>query len=192
MKEHENEKYNEVGVINPYLVNGQKRPLPSGQFINETDFLEGLERLYKKNEQEGKTYVVEEDKAEYKLSEKSIKKIKREFKKCSALKLIKEKTLQKADLIRVHGKETINGILKKVTTDLVVEKNKGEFIEGNYIQILDVINAIGKGIEKKSSQWTRKMLDKLKEDKAERMSKTIYDLQLEETTTFAEEMKKVL
>lgn len=192
IKENSDQSYEKVGVLDTRLNPGDTIELPSGEFLNENDVIEGIEKLYNKNEQDKKTYVVEGSKEESKFSQKYINKIKRALKKYTALKLVKEKTLQNCDLIRVHGKEKIKKLFKKFNVNLAVEKNTGKTYEGNYIEKEDVIKVLGKLINKKAPYWTRKILDKLKEDKTEKTSKTIYDLSLEETPTFADEMKKVL
>lgn len=192
IRENDEQNYEQVGVVDTRSNKGDIIKLPSGELLNEKDIIEGIEKLYNNKDQDEKTHIVEESQEESKFSKKYINKIKRALKKYTALKLVKEKTLQEADLIRVHGKEKIKNIFKKFNIGLVVEKNTGEKYEGNYIEKEDAKKVISKLINKKAPCWTKNIVEKLKEDKAERTSKTIYDLSLEETSTFADEMKKVL
>lgn len=177
MRQNEKKDFEQIGIVDKRLDNGKVIELPSGEHVNESDLIEGIENLYKKNEEEGKTYIVKESGKEYKISKNSLIDFKLALKQCSAFKLIKRKAIQKFDLIRVHGKEKTKKFFKKFNIDLAIDPSKTEQIEGNYIQKEDVKNAIGTLISKRTPYWLKNIVEKLRRNDENHLSEDMIDIE---------------
>lgn len=177
IKENGEQNYVQVGVVDTRLDSGETIELPSGELLSENDIIEGIEKIYNKNDHDRKTYVVEGSQEENKFSKNYVNKIKQALKKCTALKLVKEKTLQETDLIRVHGKEKVKNFFKKFNVALAVEKNTGEKYEGNYIEKEDAKKILSELINKKSPYWTKKILAKLNQKRVKNQSEPLVDIE---------------
>ena len=82
--------------------------LPSGTYINESDLNKAVEEYYKKNK--GRTFKINGIQKEITITRDSIKKLQEELKKCSAVKLVRDKKIGSYDLTRVYGREKVEEI----------------------------------------------------------------------------------
>ncbi|MBQ2947264.1 MAG: hypothetical protein IJE04_05440 [Bacilli bacterium] len=169
-------EYKENGML------GESIKLPCGEYINSDDISQAINNLY--NKTKDKKYITKETGKEYKISEETIKKLKRKFKKCSTLKLVKEKKVSKLDLLKVFGKTKANKVMTEVEMSTLKEVNVKE---GDYINRDDLIISLNNLFINKELDWLRNFSNTLKDKKDILVNyfknkKTSEELELEETT----------
>ena len=86
-----------------------------GEHIHIKD-LENALNKYMATEK-GRTFKVKESKKEYNINKKGIKKFTESLKKCSALRLIRDKKLSKFDMLKFLGKEKTENLTEQVNID---------------------------------------------------------------------------
>lgn len=136
--------------------------LPNGEYINLKDFTGALKAYYTRNK--AKTFVVNSINKELTLSTVEIYKIKSKLKRCSTIKLVKDKKIGQLDVRRIYGKEKAQEYLEESKS---MESEIGtialdNFPEGEYVYRNELIFNLKKLFTEKQVGWLRKMSDKIR------------------------------
>ena len=144
--------------------------LPNGEYVNRKDFNKALQDYYKKNK--GKTYYVKETDEKLSLSKKALRKLKRTFKLCSIIELLKNKKITETDVRRVIGKENAykNGI-PSMYAELSSNLRLGEYDyvdNGEYVSVSDVKENLEQLFSEKRNGWLKRIKENLLSRKKEK------------------------
>lgn len=154
----DDEDYKVNGTVN--FSNDESIKLPCGEYINSDDINEALKNLF--NKTKGRTYIVKETGKEYKISRLTVEKLKQKLKKCSTIKLVKEKKISKLDLLKVFGKQKSDSIVKEVE---IGQLKDSKLAEGDYINRNELIANLDNLFTNKKLDWLRNFSDTLKSKK---------------------------
>ena len=163
--------------------------LPTGMYLNESDLNKAIRKYYRKNK--GKTYRIEGINKEFTVTRDSVKRLKEALKKCSAVKLVRDKKLGSYDLTRVFGREQVSEIEniaknpEEIMTDRKIEIGMptGWYINGEeFIQKLTLL------FETKKQSWIEKLSSKLKSKKQRKYVEEDYGFYSEDELEFEEEL----
>ena len=165
-----NEKYKENGMLDESI------KLPCGEYVNSDDINQAINNLYNKNKD--RKYIIKDTGKEYKISEENIKKLKNKLKKCSTIKLVKEKKVSKLDLLKVFGKKKANKVMAEVEMSTLKDVNVPE---GNYINRDDLVIRLNNLFTTKKLEWLKNFSNTLK-DKKDKLIEKLQRKQVEEST----------
>ena len=177
----ENEKYVSVktdedetfNLIESSEFDGITNP---GIYYNKDEIKTAIKDFYKKTK--GTKYIVSEINEKYKVNRKGLRKFKSALKKCSAIKLIREKKISEFDLIRFIGKDETSEIVSEAQFSRIESLPEDDYVNRN-----DVIVAIRNSLLRPQSKFMN-LLDKLSNDFS-----NSYD---EETEELEEEKNHIL
>lgn len=169
-KNDANTDYKNVGTVEN--VNSMK--LSTGEYINEDDFNEALKNYYAKDK--GKTFVVKEVNKEYKITRGTIRKFKKQLKKCTALKLVEDEKISVFDSLRVFGQERNT----KEIQDLGQIESRVEDMAGDYINRNELIAKLDNTFKTKKTTWLKRVADKFRSKKEYEDDIEVYDAELVE------------
>lgn len=165
-----NEKYKENGMLDESI------KLPCGEYVNSDDINQAINNLYNKNKD--RKYIIKDTGKEYKISEENIKKLKNKLKKCSTIKLVKEKKVSKLDILKVFGKKKANKVMAEVEMSTLKDVNVPE---GNYINRDDLVIRLNNLFTTKKLEWLKNFSNTLK-DKKDKLIEKLQRKQVEEST----------
>lgn len=148
------EKYKENGMLDESI------KLPCGEYVNSDDINQAINSLY--NKTKDRKYIVKSTGKEYKISLETIKKLQRKLKKCSTLKLVKEKKVTKLDLLKVFGKKKANKVMAEVEMSTLKD---ADIPEGTYINRDDLIIKLKNIFTNEKIEKLRNLSNTLKEKK---------------------------
>ena len=163
--------------------------LPTGMYLNESDLNKAIRKYYRKNK--GRTYKIEGINKEFNVTRDSVKRLKEALKKCSAVKLVRDKKLGSYDLTRVFGREQVSEIEniaknpEEIMTDRKIETGMptGWYINGEeFVQNLTLL------FETKKQSWIEKLSSKLKSKKQRKYVEEDYGFYSEDELEFEEEL----
>lgn len=140
--------------------------LPTGMYLNESDLNNAVKKYYRKNK--GRTYRVEGISKEFTITKDSINKLKESLKKCSAVKLVRDKKLGSYDLTRVFGRERVDeiqNIAKKPEEIMTDRKVEAGMPTGWYINGEQFIQKLPYLFEENKQKWLEKVFKKRKSKK---------------------------
>lgn len=149
-------EYRELSVVD--LTDETPMTLPNGEYVYESDIVEGLENLYSKNK--AKTYIVKATGKEYKVDLGKITKFKDKLKECSAIKLIKSKKISKIDVTRILGRVKSEYLFRKAEIGTLYKKT--DMPEGVYINRNELIAKLNTVVTSKGLDWFKNIGNKLK------------------------------
>ncbi len=144
--------------------------LPNGEYVNRKDFNKALQDYYKKNK--GKIYYVKETDEKLSLSKKALRKLKRTFKLCSIIELLKNKKITETDVRRVIGKENAykNGIpsmYAELSSNLRLSEY--DYVDnGEYVSVSDVKENLEQLFSEKRKGWLKRIKENLLSRKKEK------------------------
>ena len=145
------EQYKENGMLDESI------KLPCGEYLNSDDINQAVNNLY--NKTQNRKYIVKSTGKQYKITEETVKKLKRKLKKCSTIKLVKEKKVSKLDLLKVFGKKKANKVMAEVEMSTLKDVNVPE---GNYINRDDLIVRLNNLFTNEKLEWLRGLSNTLK------------------------------
>ena len=148
------EEYKENGMVDESI------KLPCGEYLNNADINQAIDNLYSKTKD--RKYIVKSTGKTFKISEETIKKLKRKFKKCSTIKLVKEKKVSKLDILKVFGKKKANKVMNEVEMSALKDVNVPE---GDYINRNDLISNLDNLFTTKKLEWLKSLSSSLKDKK---------------------------
>ncbi|MBE6139073.1 MAG: hypothetical protein E7174_01010 [Firmicutes bacterium] len=154
----DNGNYEVNGTVNLKQEDGIM--LPCGEYVYDENINEAVDNLF--NKTKGRSYIVKETRKEYNLSKTAIENFKSKIKKCSTIKLIKEKKIGKLDLLRVFGKRKADEIVKEIEIGEIKDNN---LPEGDYINRNELIVAMDNLFTTKKLDWLKNLTDTLKDKK---------------------------
>lgn len=160
----DNGNYEVNGTVNLKQEDGIM--LPCGEYVYDENINEAVDNLF--NKTKGRSYIVKETGKEYNLSKTAIENFKSKIKKCSTIKLIKEKKIGKLDLLRVFGKRKADEIVKEIEIGEIKDNN---LPEGDYINRNELIVAMDNLFTTKKLDWLKNLTDTLKDKKDELVQK---------------------
>lgn len=150
----DDEKYKENGMLDESI------KLPCGEYINSKDINEAVNNLY--NKKKNRKYIVKETGKEYKISKLTVEKLKHKLKKCSTIKLVKEKKVSKLDLLKIFGKKKANKVMNEVELSTLKDVNAPE---GDYINRNELVASLDELFTTKKLEWLRNFSNTLKNKK---------------------------
>ena len=133
--------------------------LPNGEYINQDDFNKALKKYY--NKFKGLSYKVKETEEKYIINNEIINKYKKVLKKCSALKLIRDKKISSIDIVKVYGKSKADKLFRE--SELGILYGIERMPEGEYINKYEAIAAINNAISKNGLYWLKGISQRLKD-----------------------------
>lgn len=148
------EQYKENGILDETI------KLPCGEYLNNADINQAIDNLYSKTKD--RKYIVKSTGKTFKISEETIKKLKRKFKKCSTIKLVKEKKVSKLDILKVFGKKKANKVMNEVEMSTLKDVNVPE---GDYINRNELIANLDNLFTTKKLEWLKSLSSSLKDKK---------------------------
>lgn len=148
------EQYKENGMLDESV------KLPCGEYVNMDDINQAVNNLY--NKTKDRKYIVKETGKEYKISKSTVEKLKNKLKKCSTIKLVKEKKVSKLDLLKIFGKKKANKVMNEVEMSTLKEVNVPE---GDYINRNELIANLDNLFTTKKLEWLKKFSNTLKDKK---------------------------
>ncbi len=148
------EQYKENGMIDESV------KLPCGEYVNMDDINQAVNNLY--NKTKDRKYIVKETGKEYKISKSTVEKLKNKLKKCSTIKLVKEKKVSKLDLLKIFGKKKANKVMNEVEMSTLKDVNVPE---GDYINRNELIANLDNLFTTKKLEWLKKFSNTLKDKK---------------------------
>jgi len=148
------EQYKENGMLDESV------KLPCGEYVNMDDINQAVNNLYDKTKD--RKYIVKETGKEYKISKSTVEKLKNKLKKCSTIKLVKEKKVSKLDLLKIFGKKKANKVMNEVEMSTLKDVNVPE---GDYINRNELIANLDNLFTTKKLEWLRKFSNTLKDKK---------------------------
>lgn len=137
--------------------------LPNGEYVNRKDFNKALQNYYKKNK--GKTYYVKETEEKLSLSKKALRKLKRTFKFCSIIELLRNKKITETDVRRVIGKENAYkygtpSMYAELSSNLQLDEE--DYVDnGEYVSVSDIKENLDKLFTEKRTSWLKRVKDNL-------------------------------
>lgn len=148
------EQYKENGMLDESV------KLPCGEYVNMDDINQAVNNLY--NKTKDRKYIVKETGKEYKISKSTVEKLKNKLKKCSTIKLVKEKKVSKLDLLKIFGKKKANKVMNEVEMSTLKDVNVPE---GDYINRNELIANLDNLFTTKKLEWLKKFSNTLKDKK---------------------------
>ena len=137
--------------------------LPNGEYVNRKDFKKALQNYYKKNK--GKTYYVKETEEKLSLSKKALRKLKRTFKLCSIIEILRNKKITETDVRRVIGKENAYkygtpSMYAELSSNLQLDE--GDYVDnGEYVSVSDIKENLDKLFTEKRTSWLKRVKENL-------------------------------
>lgn len=133
--------------------------LPYGTYINESDLNRAIEKYYAKNK--GRTFKVLGISEEITITDESIKKLQESLKKCSAVKLVRDKKIGSYDLTRVYGREKVNDIESRAKSEVQIMEDRQIYTsnpQGWYINGEEFAEKLPLLFETYNKNWIEKKL----------------------------------
>lgn len=148
------EEYKENGMVDESI------KLPCGEYLNNDDINQAIDNLY--NKTKDRKYIVKATGKEFKISKLTVEKLKHKLKKCSTIKLVKEKKVSKLDLLKVFGKKKANKVMNEVEMSTLKDVNVKE---GDYINRNELIANLDNLFTTKKLEWLKSLSSSLKDKK---------------------------